>query len=303
VIMNLPTKNIITNIQTDMQTDTQIPPLKTNLIDGKAMADNLRTTIKLDTARLSFKPGLAVILVGDDPASSVYVSHKIKACEEVGFHSHLIRLSTQTTQDDLLTEITALNHNAAIHGILVQMPLPKHINSQVVIAAINPNKDVDGFHVANAGALMTGFPRLVPCTPLGVMALLEATQVQLNGAHAVVVGASNIVGKPQALLLQAAGATVTICNSKTRDLTAHLRMADIVVVAVGKPNFITGSQLKLGVVVIDVGINRQDNGRLCGDVDTASCMGIASAITPVPGGVGPMTIALLLSNTLKAATH
>jgi methylenetetrahydrofolate dehydrogenase (NADP+)/methenyltetrahydrofolate cyclohydrolase len=301
--MNLPTKNITTKIQTDTQTDTQITPLKTYLIDGKAIADNLRATIKLDTARLSFKPGLAVILVGDDPASSVYVSHKIKACEEVGFYSHLIRLSTQTTQDDLLTEIAVLNHNVAIHGILVQMPLPKHINSQAVIAAINPNKDVDGFHVANAGALMTGFPRLVPCTPSGVMALLEATQVQLNGAHAVVVGASNIVGKPQALLLQAAGATVTMCNSKTRDLTAHLRMADIVVVAVGKPNFITGSQLKLGVVVIDVGINRQDNGRLCGDVDTASCMGIASAITPVPGGVGPMTIALLLSNTLKAATH
>lgn len=296
--MNLPT-----NIQTDTQTDKQITPLKTNLIDGKTIADNLRATIKLDTTRLSFKPGLAVILVGDDPASSVYVSHKIKACEEVGFYSHLIRLNIQITQDDLLTEIAALNHNAAIHGILVQMPLPKHINSQAVIAAINPNKDVDGFHVSNAGALMTGFPRLVPCTPLGVMALLEAAQVQLQGAYAVVVGASNIVGKPQALLLQAAGATVTICNSKTRDLTAHLRMADIVVVAVGKPNFIVGSQLKPGVVVIDVGINRQDNGRLCGDVDTASCMGIASAITPVPGGVGPMTIALLLSNTLKAATH
>jgi methylenetetrahydrofolate dehydrogenase (NADP+) / methenyltetrahydrofolate cyclohydrolase len=276
--------------------------IETQLIDGKAVAAQLRAEIKTQTAGLPFKPGLAVVLVGDDPASQVYVSHKIKACEEAGFESRLIRLPADATQAQLLAQVNALNNDSAMHGILVQMPLPKHIDAQAVIAAINPNKDVDGFHVANAGALMTGAPRLVPCTPLGVMKLLEVAGVNLRGTHAVVVGASNIVGKPQALLLQAGGATVTICNSKTRDLTAHLKMADIVVAAVGRANFITGDMLKPGVVVIDVGINRNDLGKLCGDVDTASCMGIASAITPVPGGVGPMTIALLLSNTLKAAT-
>jgi methylenetetrahydrofolate dehydrogenase (NADP+)/methenyltetrahydrofolate cyclohydrolase len=276
--------------------------VKTRLIDGKAVAAQLRGEIKTQAAALGFKPGLAVVLVGDDPASAVYVSHKIKACEEAGFVSRLIRLPADATQTELLTRLVTLNNDAAIHGILVQMPLPKHMDAQAVIAAINPNKDVDGFHVANAGALMTGAPRLVPCTPLGVMRLLEVAGVNLRGAHAVVVGASNIVGKPLALLLQAAGATVTICNSKTRDLNAHLKMADVVVAAVGKPNFITGSMLKAGAVVMDVGINRNELGKLCGDVDTASCMGIASAITPVPGGVGPMTIALLLSNTLKAAT-
>jgi methylenetetrahydrofolate dehydrogenase (NADP+) / methenyltetrahydrofolate cyclohydrolase len=277
-------------------------PINTQVLDGKAIAANLSKDIQARTEKLSFKPGLAVVLVGDDPASSVYVNHKIKACQTVGFESRLIRLTAQATQAELLIEIAHLNDDPSIHGILVQMPLPKQMDAQAVIAAIHPNKDVDGFHIQNAGALMTGAPRLVPCTPLGVIHLLETAHVQLQGAHAVVVGASNIVGKPQALLLQAAGATVTICNSKTRDLTAHLRMADIVVVAVGKPNFITGQQLKPGAVVIDVGINRQDNGRLCGDVDTASCMGIAAAISPVPGGVGPMTIAMLLSNTLKAAT-
>jgi methylenetetrahydrofolate dehydrogenase (NADP+)/methenyltetrahydrofolate cyclohydrolase len=276
--------------------------IQTTLIDGKAVAAQLRAEIKTQAAVLNFKPGLAVVLVGDDPASQVYVSHKIKACEEANFDSRLIRLPADATQTELLAQVAALNNDATIHGILVQMPLPKHMDAQTVIAAINPNKDVDGFHVANAGALMTGTPRLVPCTPLGVMKLLEIAGISLRGAHAVVVGASNIVGKPQALLLQAAGATVTICNSKTRDLQAHLKMADIVVAAVGKPNFITGSMLKPGAVVMDVGINRNAQGKLCGDVDTASCMGIASAITPVPGGVGPMTIALLLSNTLKAST-
>jgi methylenetetrahydrofolate dehydrogenase (NADP+) / methenyltetrahydrofolate cyclohydrolase len=277
-------------------------PVITTLIDGKAVAAQLREQIKAQAATLNFKPGLAVVLVGDDPASQVYVSHKIKACEEAGFDSRLIRLPADATQATLLSHIATLNNDAAMHGILVQMPLSKHMDAQAVIAAINPNKDVDGFHVANAGALMTGAPRLVPCTPLGVMKLLEIAGINLRGAHAVVVGASNIVGKPQALLLQAAGATVTICNSKTRDLNAHLKMADVVVAAVGKPNFITGSMLKIGAVVMDVGINRNEQGKLCGDVDTTSCMGIASAITPVPGGVGPMTIALLLSNTLKAAT-
>jgi methylenetetrahydrofolate dehydrogenase (NADP+) / methenyltetrahydrofolate cyclohydrolase len=276
--------------------------ITTQLIDGKAVAAQLRAEVKTQAAALNFKPGLAVVLVGEDPASQVYVSHKIKACEEAGFDSRLIRLPADATQADLLAQVAALNVDAAMHGILVQMPLPKHMDAQAVIAAINPNKDLDGFHVANAGALMTGAPRLVPCTPLGVMKLLEIAGVQLRGAHAVVVGASNIVGKPQALLLQAAGATVTICNSKTRDLQAHLKMADVVVAAVGRPNFITGSMLKAGAVVMDVGINRNELGKLCGDVDTASCMGIASAITPVPGGVGPMTIALLLANTLKAAT-
>jgi methylenetetrahydrofolate dehydrogenase (NADP+) / methenyltetrahydrofolate cyclohydrolase len=276
--------------------------ITTQLIDGKAVAAQLRAEVKTQAAALNFKPGLAVVLVGDDPASQVYVSHKIKACEEAGFESRLIRLPADATQAQLLAQVAALNVDTAMHGILVQMPLPKHMDAQAVIAAINPNKDVDGFHVANAGALMTGAPRLVPCTPLGVMKLLEVAGVPLRGAHAVVIGASNIVGKPQALLLQAAGATVTICNSKTRDLQAHLKMADVVVAAVGRPNFITGSMLKAGAVVMDVGINRNELGKLCGDVDTASCMGIASAITPVPGGVGPMTIALLLANTLKAAT-
>ncbi len=280
--------------------------IQTTLIDGKAIAAQIREQVreqaKAQAAALGFKPGLAVVLVGDDPASQVYVSHKIKACEEAGFESRLIRLPADATQAQLLAQVHALNGDAAMHGILVQMPLPKQIDAQAVVAAIHPNKDVDGFHVANAGALMTGAPRLVPCTPLGVMRLLEVAGVSLRGAHAVVVGASNIVGKPQALLLQAAGATVTICNSKTRDLSAHLKMADVVVAAVGKPNFITGAMLKPGAVVMDVGINRNEQGKLCGDVDTASCMGIASAITPVPGGVGPMTIALLLSNTLKAAT-
>jgi methylenetetrahydrofolate dehydrogenase (NADP+) / methenyltetrahydrofolate cyclohydrolase len=276
--------------------------IQTTLIDGKAVAAQLRADIKTQAAALSFRPGLAVVLVGDDPASQVYVSHKMKACEEAGFASRLIRMPADAKQSDLLMQVSALNVDRSMHGILVQMPLPKHMDAQAVIAAINPNKDVDGFHVTNAGALMTGAPRLVPCTPLGVMELLEVAGVPLRGAHAVVVGASNIVGKPQALLLQAAGATVTICNSKTRDLKAHLKMADVVVCAVGRAHFITGDMLKAGVVVIDVGINRDADGKLCGDVDTASCMGIASAITPVPGGVGPMTIALLLANTLKAAT-
>lgn len=276
-------------------------PITTQLIDGKAVAAQLRAEIKEQTAHLGFKPGLAVILVGENPASQVYVSHKIKACDEAGFDSRMITLAADTAQAALLAEIAALNLDPAIHGILVQLPLPPQMDAQAVISAIDPNKDVDGFHAANAGALMTGAPRLVPCTPLGVMKLLAITGVPLRGAHAVVVGASNIVGKPQALLLQAAGATVTICNSKTRDLRAHLAMADIVVAAVGKADFITGDMLKLGAVVMDVGINRRENGKLCGDVDTASCMGIASAITPVPGGVGPMTIALLLSNTLTAA--
>lgn len=276
--------------------------INTLLIDGKAVAASLRAHIKNQVAGLDFKPGLAVVLVGEDPASQVYVGHKIKACEEAGFDSRFIRLPAQASQAELLAQVAALNNDAAVHGILVQMPLPQHLDAQAVIAAIHPNKDVDGFHVANAGALMTGAPRLVPCTPLGVMKLLEVAGVPLRGTHAVVVGASNIVGKPQALLLQAAGATVTLCNSKTRDLQAHLKMADIVVAAVGKAHFITGSMLKAGAVVMDVGINRGADGKLCGDVDTASCMGIASAITPVPGGVGPMTIALLLANTLKAAT-
>ena len=276
--------------------------IQTQIIDGKRIAAQLRAEVKARAAVLDFKPGLAVVLVGENPASKVYVSHKIKACEEAGFDSQMVRLEASAAQTALLAEIANLNANPAIHGILVQLPLPSHMDAQAVIAAIHPNKDVDGFHVANAGALMTGSPRLVPCTPLGVMRLLEASGVALRGAHAVVLGASNIVGKPQALLLQAAGATVTICNSKTRDLAAHLAMADIVVAAIGKPEFIQGTMLKPGAVVVDVGINRRADGTLCGDVDTASCMGIASAVTPVPGGVGPMTIALLLENTLKAAS-
>jgi methylenetetrahydrofolate dehydrogenase (NADP+)/methenyltetrahydrofolate cyclohydrolase len=274
------------------------------VIDGVKLAATIREDVAARAAVLAtkgVKPGLAVILVGQDPASQVYVRNKVAACEKAGLHSVLEQYPADMTQEALLSRIETLNADHHIHGILVQLPLPKHIDSHRVIETIAAQKDVDGFHISNAGLLMTGTPLFRPCTPYGVMKMLESEQVVLRGAVAVIVGASNIVGKPMAMLLQAAGATVTICNSKTRDLAWHTRHADIVVVATGKPGMITGDMIKPGAIVIDVGINRGADGKLCGDVDYASVKEVAGAITPVPGGVGPMTIAMLLVNTIEAA--
>ncbi|MFT3804420.1 MAG: bifunctional methylenetetrahydrofolate dehydrogenase/methenyltetrahydrofolate cyclohydrolase FolD [Burkholderiaceae bacterium] len=278
------------------------------LIDGAALAAQIKQQVALDAAALAargVRPGLAVILVGDSQASAVYVRNKVKACEQAGIHSVFDHLPGDTPQSTLLARIAELNADPAIHGILVQLPLPAQIDPQSVIAAIDPAKDVDGFHVRNAGALMTGAPLFKPCTPYGVMKMLEHTGTPLRGAEAVVVGASNIVGKPMALMLLQAGATVTICNSKTRDLPAHTRRADVLVVAVGRERMITGDMVKPGAVVIDVGMNRHSSGpkagKLCGDVDFDSAVNVAGAITPVPGGVGPMTIAMLMVNTIESA--
>jgi len=274
------------------------------IIDGNALAKKIRLEIASRTAALvkkGIKPGLAVLLVGDDPASQVYVRNKVKACEDAGMHSVLERLPADLTEDALLKRIHELNLDPSIHGILVQLPLPKHLNSHIVIESIAPEKDVDGFHVANAGALMIGAPIFRPCTPYGCMKMLESIDCPIRGARAVIVGASNIVGKPMAMLLLQAGSTVTICNSKTKNLSAHTKEADILVVATGRPKMITAEMVKPGAVVIDVGINRMDDGKLCGDVDFESVKTVASAITPVPGGVGPMTITMLLLNTLEAA--
>jgi methylenetetrahydrofolate dehydrogenase (NADP+)/methenyltetrahydrofolate cyclohydrolase len=280
-----------------------------HLIDGAALAQSIRTDVTRRAAALvarGIRPGLAVILVGDAQASAVYVRHKVKDCEEAGLRSVLAHLPASATEATLLARIAALDADPSIHGILVQLPLPEHIDTRKVIEAIAPCKDVDGFHISNAGALMVGAPRFMPCTPYGVMRMLEHAGTPLRGVEAVVVGASNIVGKPLALMLLHAGATVTICNSKTRDLTAQTRRADVLVVAIGRPRMISGEMLKPGAVVIDVGMNRvpqgwPDAGRLCGDVDFASAAEVAAAITPVPGGVGPMTRAMLLVNTLEAA--
>ncbi len=274
------------------------------LIDGVSLAAKIREEVAKRSATLiaaGTKPGLAVVLVGSDPASQVYVKNKVAACQKAGLHSVLEQYPSSMTQAELLERVRILNADSAIHGILVQLPLPKHIDAHLVIETIASQKDVDGFHVNNAGLLMTGKPLFRPCTPYGVMKMLESEGVQLRGAVAVVIGASNIVGKPMMLLLQSAGATVTICNSKTRDLGWHTRHADILVVATGKPRMIDGSMIKPGAVVIDVGINRGADGKLCGDVDFESVIQVASAVTPVPGGVGPMTIAMLLVNTLEAA--
>jgi len=274
------------------------------IIGGVALAAKIREEVAVRAAALiatGINPGLAVVLVGSDPASQVYVKNKVAACQKAGLHSVLEQYPPSLTQAELLDRVRALNADPAIHGILVQLPLPAHIDSHLVIETIAPEKDVDGFHISNAGLLMTGKPLFRPCTPYGVMKMLESEGVQLRGAVAVVIGASNIVGKPMTMLLQSAGATVTICNSKTRDLGWHTRHADIVVVATGKPRMIDGSMIKPGAVVIDVGINRGADGKLCGDVDFDSVIQVASAVTPVPGGVGPMTIAMLLVNTLEAA--
>ncbi|HBP30323.1 MAG: bifunctional methylenetetrahydrofolate dehydrogenase/methenyltetrahydrofolate cyclohydrolase FolD [Advenella sp.] len=274
------------------------------IIDGKQLAEKLKLQMIPHLARLKEQgivPSLTVILVGDDPASQVYVNHKANTFNKLGLTSSVETYPAQMTEAELLARISMLNNDASVNGILVQLPLPPHFNADTVIEAISPAKDVDGFHVSNAGALMIGKPTFIPCTPYGIMKMLEDEQVTIRGAEAVVVGASNIVGKPMALLLQKAGATVTICNSKTRDLGAQTRRADILVVATGKPAMITGDMIKPGAVVIDVGINRGQDGKLKGDVQFESARQVAAAITPVPGGVGPMTIVMLLLNTVHAA--
>jgi methylenetetrahydrofolate dehydrogenase (NADP+)/methenyltetrahydrofolate cyclohydrolase len=273
-------------------------------IDGKAIAQRFREEFAVRVARLrqsGVTPGLAVVIVGDDPASKVYVRNKAAACEAIGMHSEVHALSAGTSQAQLLGFLAQLNADRAIHGILVQLPLPRGLDSRAVIEAIAPEKDVDGFHYQNVGALVVGESAFYPCTPWGVMKMLEHEGVAVEGRHAVVVGRSTIVGKPMALLLLNAGATVTVCHSKTRDLGAMTRQADILVAAVGRARMITGDMVKPGAVVVDVGINRLPDGKLAGDVDYESAAAVASLITPVPGGVGPMTIAMLLGNTVKAA--
>ena len=275
------------------------------LIDGNALSRHLRTEVAARTAALKSRgitPGLAVVLVGDNPASQVYVRNKVKACEDVGFHSVLEKYDASMTEEQLLARVQALNNDPSIHGILVQLPLPKHIDDHKVIEAISPLKDVDGFHVASAGALMVGEVGFKACTPYGCMKMLESIGMKdLRGKHAVVIGRSNIVGKPMAMMLLAANATVTVCHSGTADLAAMTRQADVVVAAVGKRNVLTADMVKPGAVVIDVGMNRNDEGKLCGDVDFEGVKQVAGYITPVPGGVGPMTITMLLVNTLEAA--
>jgi methylenetetrahydrofolate dehydrogenase (NADP+)/methenyltetrahydrofolate cyclohydrolase len=274
------------------------------IIDGKTIAQEVRAELKTRTDALKARgitPGLAVIIVGEDPASKIYVANKIKACAELGLHSEHIVMSADTPEATLLAKIDELNNDPKIHGFLVQLPVPKHIDSNKVLLAINPEKDVDGFHPVNVGALATGNMRFAPCTPWGCMKLLEKAGVSIEGKHAVVVGRSNIVGKPMALLLLQANATVTICTSKTVDLAKFTRDADILVVATGRAKMITSDMIKPGAAVIDVGMNRDENGKLCGDVDFESAKEIASCITPVPGGVGPMTITMLVANTVQSA--
>ncbi|MBO5051187.1 MAG: bifunctional methylenetetrahydrofolate dehydrogenase/methenyltetrahydrofolate cyclohydrolase FolD [Clostridia bacterium] len=275
------------------------------MIDGKLVSAQLRQELKEQTsafiAQTGVTPGLAVILVGDDPASAVYVRNKHRACEEVGMYSAVHKLPAETSESELLALIDKLNADDAIHGILVQLPLPKHISEERVVLAIDPSKDVDAFHPSNVGKIMLGNYRFLPCTPAGVMALLRHYEIEVEGKHCVVVGRSNIVGKPQALLLLEKNGTVTVCHSRTKNLADITRQADVLVAAVGRPRFITADMVKDGAVVIDVGINRLPDGKLCGDVDFAAVEEKAAAITPVPGGVGPMTITMLLQNTLRAA--
>jgi methylenetetrahydrofolate dehydrogenase (NADP+)/methenyltetrahydrofolate cyclohydrolase len=274
------------------------------LIDGVALSKQIRAEIAQRAAALTARgrqPGLAVILVGDDPASATYVRNKVKACADAGVHSVLEKFDATLPEADLLARLDALNADPTIHGILVQMPLPRHIDPHKVIERISTAKDVDGYSVQSAGDLMAGLPGFRPCTPYGCMKLIESTGVPIKGKHAVVIGRSNTVGKPMALLLLQANATVTICHSATADIGAHTRQADIVVVATGRRDTLRGDMVKPGAIVIDVGINRNDEGKLCGDVDLPSVAPLASFITPVPGGVGPMTITMLLMNTIESA--
>ena len=274
------------------------------LIDGNALSRQLRADVSARVAALKSRgvtPGLAVVLVGDNPASQVYVRNKVKACEDTGMFSLLEKYSADMTEADLLARVEALNNDPRIHGILVQLPLPAHIDAQKVIEAISPAKDVDGFHIASAGALMTGMEGFWPCTPYGCMKMLESIGYKLKGKHAVVIGRSNIVGKPMAMMLLQQDATVTICHSRTANLKAITSQADVIVAAVGKRDVLTADMVKLGAVVLDVGMNRNDEGKLCGDVDFDGVKEVAGYITPVPGGVGPMTITMLMVNTLTSA--
>lgn len=274
------------------------------LIDGKAIAALIRAEQATRAAQLKeqgIEPALAVILVGEDPASKVYVRNKARACKECGIRSEVIRMSAETTQEELMAEIERVNNDPALHGLLIQLPLPAHLDEAAALAAVDWRKDVDGFHKMNAGALLEGEEGVRPCTPAGCMELLRRSHVPLAGASAVVVGRSNIVGKPMALMLLEADCTVTICHSRTKNLAGIVKNADIVVAAVGRAGFITGDMIKTGAAVIDVGINRREDGTLCGDVDFDAAQEKAGWITPVPGGVGPMTIAMLMKNTLDAA--
>ncbi|MCQ4085884.1 bifunctional methylenetetrahydrofolate dehydrogenase/methenyltetrahydrofolate cyclohydrolase FolD [Saccharibacillus sp. JS10] len=274
------------------------------IISGKQVSDEIRQNLKTEVEALAAKdcvPGLAVVLIGEDPASQVYVRNKAKACEELGFYSEVHRLEADTSQEDLLKLVHTLNEQKNINGILVQLPLPGHIEEKAIINAIAPEKDVDGFHPVNVGNLVIGDDSLLPCTPAGVIELIKHTGIEIAGKHAVVIGRSNIVGKPVSLLLQRENATVTMCHSRTANMTDLTRQADILVVAVGRANFVDASFIKPGAVVIDVGINRLETGKLAGDVDFESASAVSGPITPVPGGVGPMTITMLMKNTLVAA--
>ncbi|PSB91944.1 bifunctional methylenetetrahydrofolate dehydrogenase/methenyltetrahydrofolate cyclohydrolase FolD [Candidatus Pandoraea novymonadis] len=277
-----------------------------NLIDGNDLAKKIRSEVAARSAVLTARghqPGLAVILVGEDPASQVYVRNKIKACKDNGLYSSFEHYPYDLTEAQLVARIDDLNKNPKIHGILVQLPLPKHIDTHKVIEAIAVEKDVDGFHLSNAGALMTGAALFRPCTPYGCIKMLESISFPLQGTYAVIIGTSNIVGKPMAMMMLHAGATVTLCNSKTRDLGSHTRKADVIIAAVGRPNIVTADMVKPGAAVIDVGINRDNAGKLCGDVDFPRVKDVAGWITPVPGGVGPMTITMLLVNTIEATEN
>ncbi|MBQ7002686.1 MAG: bifunctional methylenetetrahydrofolate dehydrogenase/methenyltetrahydrofolate cyclohydrolase FolD [Oscillospiraceae bacterium] len=275
------------------------------IIDGKAVSAQVKEQVRQETEQLraehGIEVGLAVVIVGDDPASRVYVNNKKKACEAVGFRSFEYALPAETTQEELLDLVDTLNKDEKVNGILVQLPVPKHIDDKAIIDAISPDKDVDAFHAKNVGGIMIGDYTFLPCTPAGVMELIDATGVEVSGKKCVVIGRSNIVGKPMAMLLLHRSGTVTICHSRTQDLASVTREADILVASVGRANFVTADMVKEGAVVIDVGINRLENGKLCGDVDFASVEPKADWITPVPGGVGPMTIAMLMKNTLTAA--
>lgn len=276
------------------------------IIDGKSIAESLRRQIAQQAEKLTqagHKPGLAVILIGNDPASQVYVGNKVKACAAAGIHSVLERYPEQVSQQEILQHIARLNADSQIDGILVQLPLPVHIDARQIIEAIDPAKDVDGFHVSSAGALLTGLPGFRSCTPAGCMKMLEFINYPIKSKHAVVIGRSNIVGKPMALMLLEKNATVTVCHSATLNLKHYTRDADILVAAVGSPKLITADMVKSGAVVIDVGMNRDNKGKLCGDVDFEGVSQVAGWITPVPGGVGPMTIAMLLANTIESAQH
>jgi methylenetetrahydrofolate dehydrogenase (NADP+) / methenyltetrahydrofolate cyclohydrolase len=276
------------------------------ILDGKALAATVRAEVKHTVAGLAargLRPGLAVILAGDDSASRVYVRNKVRACEETGVRSELYELPAEVTEAALLERIAALNADATIHGILVQLPLPRRINASRILAAVSPAKDVDGFHGENLGALLAGEPRIVPCTPAGVMRLIDHAGVPLAGRHAVVIGRSNIVGKPVSLLLLQRDCTVTICHSKTTGMAAITRQADVLVAAVGRAKLVRGEMVKPGACVIDVGVNRLPDGSLCGDVDFEQASHVAGWITPVPGGVGPMTVAMLIENCVRAAAR